>query len=82
MFVTQNSLFVNHTTQKTILRHLSRRSCTRLENMILGQLKIGERQAFCGGLSVIALKEVIMHCDRTIKMARAQKYLSLESCLL
>ena len=50
--------------------------------MILGQLKIGERQAFCGGLSVIALKEVIMHCDRTIKMARAQKYLSLESCLL
>ena len=24
----------------------------RLENMILGQLKIGERQATCGGLGV------------------------------
>ena len=50
--------------------------------MILGQLKIGECQAFCGGLIVIALKEVIMHCDRTIKRVRAQKNLSSESCLL
>ena len=55
--MTQNTLFVNHMTQYSILRHLWLKESypTRLENMILSQLRIGELQAICEGLAVEAM---------------------------
>ena len=55
--MTQNTPVVNQMTQHSILRHLWLKESypTRLENMILSQLKIGELQAFCEGLAVEAM---------------------------
>ena len=55
--MTQNTLFVNQMTQHSILRHLWLKESypTRLENMILSQLRIGELQAICEGLAVEAM---------------------------
>ena len=57
--MTQNNLFVNQMTQNTLFTAFiateEKSKHTRLENMILGQLKIGEHQAKCRALITDAL---------------------------
>ena len=52
LFMIQNTLYVYHMASKHTLFYgiYGDSWTTRLENMILGQLKIGERQAICRGL--------------------------------
>ena len=58
LFVTENTLFVNQITQNTLLTAFMVTvtdgwQIHNLDNMILGQLKIGERQATFGGVLTI-----------------------------
>ena len=78
LFVTQNTLFVNQMTKKnSILRHLwwrLKNQQTCLENMILGQLKMGEHEAkcefHCGTMNFMeiqdALNDLAMQCFKII----------------
>ena len=45
LFLTQNTLFVNQMTQDTLFYGIYGDKQTSLENMTLGQLKMGENQA-------------------------------------
>ena len=47
LFVTQTTLFVNQMTQDTLFYDIYGDGHTSLENMILGQFKMGENQAKC-----------------------------------
>ena len=54
LFMTQNTLIVNQMTQNTLftafIASVEKSKHARLENMILGQLKIGEHQVTCRAL--------------------------------